>query len=212
MFFFSSQNTLPSIWKALSESCQFPCSFLLASPRQWRAFWADSAPFVDTGRLIIGGNYQPPSHSQVKMALSLTTTRFSVVSIDDEVTTLVNEGLWVGSKSPLLARLVRMKEQGNGRELIPVMKFLKTVTHGQFFKYLFSSDYWGIWKYICPCRNCKASNEKKAGTMQYCFHEKECNEKVGCSNRNWQYGLLLGLSGNGGPFTIQYSLGPFLSF
>ena len=53
---------------------------------------------------------------------------------------------------------------------------------------------------------------KKAGTMQYCFHEKECNEKVGCSNRNWQYGLLLGLSGNGGPFTIQYSLGPFLSF
>ena len=41
------------------ESSQFPCSFLLAGPRQQRAFGADSAPFVDTGCLVvISGNYR----------------------------------------------------------------------------------------------------------------------------------------------------------
>ena len=55
-------------WDAQIESRPFPCSFLLAGPRQRRAVWADSVPFVDTGRLVvIRGNYREPGCSQVKM-------------------------------------------------------------------------------------------------------------------------------------------------
>ena len=55
-------------WDTWIKSRPFPCSFLLAGPRQRRAFWADSAPFVDTGRLVvIRGNYREPGCSQVKM-------------------------------------------------------------------------------------------------------------------------------------------------
>ena len=43
------------LWKTWIKSHPFPCSWL---PRQRKAFWADSAPFVDTGHLVvIRGNY-----------------------------------------------------------------------------------------------------------------------------------------------------------
>ena len=46
-----------SLWKLESRLRFLACDFL-DGPRQQRAFWADSAPFVDTGRLIvICGNY-----------------------------------------------------------------------------------------------------------------------------------------------------------
>ena len=46
--FFTVKNIILN-WDTWIESRPFPCSFLLAGPRQRRAFWADSAPFVDTG-------------------------------------------------------------------------------------------------------------------------------------------------------------------
>ena len=79
-------------------------------PRQQRAFWADSEPFIDKGRLlVIHGNYREPGSSQRQSHFYLTTTGWLVVSTDDE-TARVNEGRRVSSKSPSLARAG--KEEG----------------------------------------------------------------------------------------------------
>ena len=123
----SAQKTLPYFWKTWIESRQFPCSFLLAGPCQRRAFRADSAPFVDTGHLIViwGNYYRESSCSQVKNPnlgkklvkichFHLTTAGFSEVSADDDKTARVNEGLRVRSKSPLL---VRAGEEEGARKL-----------------------------------------------------------------------------------------------
>jgi len=100
-------------------SRMFPCSFLLTGPRQWWAFWADLAPFIDTGRLVVTHvNYQKLGRSQIKSHLYLTTTGFSVVSADDVETARVNNGRLYSPKSPSLARASEGKEQGNRCDLL----------------------------------------------------------------------------------------------
>ena len=104
-FFFNFKHII-SNWDTWIKSHLFPCSFLPAGPHQQRAFWADSAPFVDTGRLVvIHGNYREPGCRQVKMTyfdqfwlFHLTTTRF--LGSFRRWRRDVNEGHRVSSKSP----------------------------------------------------------------------------------------------------------------
>jgi len=107
--FFSSQKTLP--FQAWSESYTFACSILLAGPCKRRAFWADSAPFVDTGPLVdIRGNYREPRCSQVKMELlpNYDQVLSSFVGWQQDVP------CWVSSKSPSLVRA--WEEEGTKKQ------------------------------------------------------------------------------------------------
>jgi len=77
IFFYVDQNFSPK-FKPENSSLHLESlkrvssvSFPLAVPCQESAFWADKAPFVDVGCLIvIRGNYREPGRSQVIIAFS----------------------------------------------------------------------------------------------------------------------------------------------
>ena len=141
---FSSHKTLPCIWKAWSESCKFPCSFLRTGPRQWWAFTADTTPFVDTGRLVV----------------IITTENLVIVRWESQFLTTIGF-LRMTTRRPMSTKgyessqkalrwwgPAKRKEQGNGRYSLQTFQ-----KQGRVFwlEKDILEKIWSPWKNIYPC-------------------------------------------------------------
>ena len=81
---FLSQKTCLHL-ESLKPVSSFPCSFVLAGPRQRRAFWAELSPFTDMGHVLSPATETNENLVVVKWEsyFYMNTTGFKVFSTDD---------------------------------------------------------------------------------------------------------------------------------
>jgi len=126
-FIFTLKNIIVN-WETWIASHPFPCSFLLAAPRRWRAFWADLSPFVDTRNVgNIPKNYRDELSCQATKTKKVNLVKKSVFSPDYGSAVARPRRLPVSTKGAKSAHKtlrwwgsVRRKEQRNWNDSIQV--------------------------------------------------------------------------------------------